>query len=498
MKFPARSLVALLALVAAFALASLGATAAVASQASARDAVRQCHGKFWSPQSKAKRANAARFRRCVQQAKSRAKRAPKPSSQGSGATVTKPAVPTSEGAPTPSPAPTQVPVEAAAPTETAPATGEGGSLQEAAPPAAVSTPPVEVSLPPVEVKVPPVEVTVPPVEVTVPPVEVTVPPVEIPVPPVETPKPPSGPINFPQSLVVGIDGGWAGWGWNEIQQRTALGASVTRHEWITTEPVNAQDSLVYAAASQIHTRIHALLGDNELGDPTAYREYVVAFIRRYGLGGTFWKEHPELNEAAYAITTFELGNEPYFGAMTASNYAQTIRPTLEEVKRLGLPAEIVLPNRTEGSNVSWMETLYRTIPNLNNLFYAFAEHPYWYGHEPAARGNGGPFARIATTRQKMNALGAAAKPIFITEYGESTGTCGSECVTEATQAQHLQEMIEGVTSHPEWGIGMLLLFQLNDYGSHSEREGNFGLLRTSGAPKPAYSVVAEAVQRYRG
>ena len=35
-----------------------------------------------------------------------------------------------------------------------------------------------------------------------------------------------------------------------------------------------------------------------------------------------------------------------------------------------------------GTDASWMDTLYPTIPNLNELFYAFAEHPYWYGHEP--------------------------------------------------------------------------------------------------------------------
>ena len=99
---------------------------------------------------------------------------------------------------------------------------------------------------------------------------------------------------------------------------------------IQSEPVNAQDALVYAAAAKVHTRIHALLGENELGDATRYSEYVVAFIQRYGVGGSFWAEHPEL-DAAYAIKTFELGNEPYYGGMTATQYAETVRPTLEAV-----------------------------------------------------------------------------------------------------------------------------------------------------------------------
>ena len=48
----------------------------------------------------------------------------------------------------------------------------------------------------------------------------------------------------------------------------------------------------------------------------------------------------------------------------------------------------------------------------------------------------------------MNEQGASTKPIFITEYGESTGNCGEECVSEAEQAEHLQAMIEGVLTIP--------------------------------------------------
>lgn len=303
----------------------------------------------------------------------------------------------------------------------------------------------------------------------------------------------------PGNLVIGIDGGYGGWWSEEIELRTALGAAVTRHEWDPAQPVNAQDSVVLAAASQVHTRIHALLGGNSLGDPTHYREWVVAFIRRYGAGGSFWNEHPELDAARYAITTFELGNEPYFGTMTATEYADTVRPTLEEVARLGLPAQIVLPDWTYGTDTSWMDTLYQRIPNLNSLFYAFAEHPYWYGHDPAGSGPAGPFERITELRRRMNEHGASAKPIFITEYGESTANCGSQCVSEAVQAEHLKEMIDAVVSRPEWGVKMLSLFQLHDWATNStDREKQFGILRQDGTPKPSYSIVTAAMQQYRG
>jgi hypothetical protein len=303
----------------------------------------------------------------------------------------------------------------------------------------------------------------------------------------------------PGNLVVGIDGGYAGWSDTEIVERAELGAAVTRHEWDPLAPVDEQDEEVEIAAGQIHTRIHALLGSNDLGDPGHYRQWVIAFVQRYGPGGSFWAEHPELDASRYAITTIELGNEPYFGEMSPEEYAATVRPTLDEIKRLGLPVQVVLPSRVYGRDTSWIDTLYRLIPNLNDLFYAFADHPYWYGHDPAEVDAAGPFGRIEMLRQRMNEHGANAKPIFITEYGESTASCGEECIDEAVQATHLKQMIDAIVTRPDWGVKMLSVFQLRDRGTNSsDRELQFGLLRQDGSAKPSYGIVRAAMQQFRG
>jgi hypothetical protein len=307
------------------------------------------------------------------------------------------------------------------------------------------------------------------------------------------------PTQVSGGLVVGIDGGYAGWSDTEIEERAELGAAVTRHEWDPEQPVDDQDEEMEVAAGQIHTRIHALLGGNRLTPPDQYRQWVVEFVDRYGLGGSFWKEHPELDEGAYAITSIELGNEPYFGEMSADEYADTVRPVLEEIHRLDLPVTVVLPSRVYGKDTEWMDTLYGRIPNLNELFDAFAEHPYWYGHDPAEIDAAGPFGRIETARLRMNEHGANTKPIWITEYGESTAECGEECVPEEVQAQHLQQMLDAVVSRPDWGIGMISVFQLRDRGTdQSDREREFGLLRQDGSEKPAYDIVQSAMAAYRG
>jgi len=317
--------------------------------------------------------------------------------------------------------------------------------------------------------------------------------------PAPAPVPEPAPAPTAGSLVIGIDGGYGDWSSTETAYRAQLNAAVTRHEFDVDRAVNAQDALVLKAAAQVHTRIHPLLGANELGTAAHYREWVVAFIRRYGVGGSFWAAHPELDESRYAMTTFELGNEPYFGGMSPSLYADTVRPALEEVKSLGLPAKIVLPSRVYGTDTTWMDTLYQRIPNLNNLFFAFADHPYWYGHDPATVSPAGPFGRIAVLRKRMNEKGASAKPIYLTEYGESTANCGSECVTESVQAEHVKAMINAAIGRPEWKIEMVSVFQLLDRGTNStDRELQFGLLRQNGTQKPAYSFVRETMQRYRG
>jgi hypothetical protein len=301
------------------------------------------------------------------------------------------------------------------------------------------------------------------------------------------------------NLEIGIDGGYAGWSDTEIGERAELGAVVTRHEWDPSDPVDEQDEEVEIAAAEIHTRIHALLGGNDLGDADHYREFVVSFVRRYGVGGSFWAEHPELDAARYAITTIELGNEPYFGEMSPQEYATTVRPLLEEIQRLQLPVRVVLPSRVYGRDTVWIDTLYALIPNLNDLFHAFADHPYWYGHDPAEVSAAGPFGRIDVLRQRMNEHGANTKPILITEYGESTASCGEECISEAVQATHLKQMIDAIVTRPEWGVKMLSVFQLRDRGTASgDRELQFGLLRQDGSAKPSYAVVRDAMQQYRG
>jgi hypothetical protein len=99
----------------------------------------------------------------------------------------------------------------------------------------------------------------------------------------------------------------------------------------------------------------------------------------------------------------------------------------------------------------------------------------------------------------MNEKGAADKPIWLTEYGQSTANCGSQCVSEAVQKEHLQKILNAAIARTDWKIGMISVFQLRDRSTNSsDREHGFGLLRYDGGQKPAYSMARSLMQQYRG
>lgn len=299
-------------------------------------------------------------------------------------------------------------------------------------------------------------------------------------------------------LTIGIDGGYSHWSDAEIDARTELGAAVTRFEWEPGAPVEESEETVLAAV-EIDTRLHALLGGNEIGDPIEYRDWVVELIRYYGRDGTFWEEHPDLDASRYAIETVELGNEPYVEGISPDEYADAIRPALEAIDDLQLPVEVVVAAQVYGDDTSWVDGLYEHIPDLSSLIDAFALHPYWYGHPPYEPGPASPFERIEALRAAIDSHGGGSIPIQITEYGQSTAGCGEECVSEEEQAADLAAMIDAITSNPDWKVELLSIFQLIDRGTDTdERELQFGLLREDGSPKPSYDVVRDAMQDQRG
>lgn len=91
-------------------------------------------------------------------------------------------------------------------------------------------------------------------------------------------------------------------------------------------------------------------------EPAPYGPFMHALVTRYGTGGTFWREHPEL--PALPIRWWQLWNEPHLNAAWAgprweSEYAELVRAGARAVHRADRRARVVLAGITSDDVPVW-------------------------------------------------------------------------------------------------------------------------------------------------
>src|SRR5581483_8751183 len=87
---------------------------------------------------------------------------------------------------------------------------------------------------------------------------------------------------------------------------SAAGAGLARDEVIAGSNIDAVVELTAAA----HLRLYPMMGlprsQGAAADATAMAAFVTSFAQRYGRGGTFWAQHPEL--PYLPVESYEIGN----------------------------------------------------------------------------------------------------------------------------------------------------------------------------------------------
>jgi hypothetical protein len=268
--------------------------------------------------------------------------------------------------------------------------------------------------------------------------------------------------------------------------------------------VKAHDPYVLMAARDVQMRVHALIGQNYYKgwSPAAYASFCVSIVKRYGPSGSLWNAHPELKR--YAVTTFELLNEPWYPNKDPRVYAAFVKPALAAIKKLRIPGvKVIVSVAGKGAvrGVSWIKGLYKSIRNLNTVAHGFAVHPYWNGKSPSApsKSKERPFSYMDSIRAAVDCRGGKTKGLYVTEYGSSTFE-GAQGVTREEQAAYLKSFLAAVKANKYgWNVKLFSIYDLKSFDpldywnpnakeSLKQREANFGLLDKDGNPKPAYFV----------
>jgi hypothetical protein len=146
--------------------------------------------------------------------------------------------------------------------------------------------------------------------------------------------------------------------------------------------------------------------------PAAYSAFLGRLIDRYGRGGTFWAEHPQL--PARPLTAWQIWNEPHLpyqwdpgrrGVPWPRGYAALLKSAYRTVKGRDRSATVVLAGLT---NVSWRELARLYGAGARRHFDVGAVHAYTSSVENVLR-------VVKLFRIVMRRHHDAGKPVWLTE-----------------------------------------------------------------------------------
>jgi hypothetical protein len=222
----------------------------------------------------------------------------------------------------------------------------------------------------------------------------------------------------------------------------------------------------------------------------AWASFLREAVERYGPGGSFWEDHPDL--PFLPIRRWEVWNEEnivsFAKPVDPARFATLVRIAGRVLHGADPGAKVILgglfghplqvpPNATSGE---FLSALYR-MPNLKPLFDGVALHPY-VADVSAMRG------QLINLRRIMRLNGDARTPIYVTElgWGSNSGPTRWERGLNG-QAEQLSRAFEMLSANRlRWRIGGAWWFTWSDEGGTCLFCGSAGLLTTAREAKPAW------------
>jgi hypothetical protein len=143
-------------------------------------------------------------------------------------------------------------------------------------------------------------------------------------------------------------------------------------------------------------------------DPEQPASFLAQLASRYGLDGSFWPDHPELEERP--VTYWQVWNEPEISSYWdeprfAVGYSRLVRASHRALKQADPHARLVLAGAV-GSSWKTLERLYRR--GIKGYFDVAAIHTYTGSPDEVAE-------IVRRTREVLRSHGEPRKPLWITE-----------------------------------------------------------------------------------
>ena len=237
-------------------------------------------------------------------------------------------------------------------------------------------------------------------------------------------------------------------------------------------------------------------------DPAPYARFLAALAARYGPGGTFWKQHPQV--PSDPIRDWQIWNEPdstkYWSDQPfVDGYAALLKAADGALKAVDRGARVVLagfPSR------SWVSLARLYAAGARPYFDVVAIHPFTLPVFNVLR-------ILAQDRRVMSAHGDSHKPIYITETSwpsakDRTSIRYGFEVTQAGQARKAHQLLTTLGRvHARYGLERVFWYTWLSFDSSTTSPFDYAGLLTVGpggklVPKPAFKTFKHTALRIEG
>jgi hypothetical protein len=183
-----------------------------------------------------------------------------------------------------------------------------------------------------------------------------------------------------------------------------------------------------------------------------YAAYAAAFAARYGSGGSFWREHPNL--PAEPVDTYEIWNEPdsahfWVPAPNASAYVDLYLRARDAITTVDPAARVIVGGLTNPA--AFVPAMLAARPALRGHIDGIGIHPYL--PTPLA-----VLAAVHADRTLLTSLGLASVPLYVTEFGWTTRPAGAlQWVPPRLRPKYIAATLDAL-GHLDCGVAGAVLF----------------------------------------
>ncbi|MBU1167390.1 glycoside hydrolase family protein [Patescibacteria group bacterium] len=180
------------------------------------------------------------------------------------------------------------------------------------------------------------------------------------------------------------------------------------------------------------------------------------------------------------VEVWEVWNEPdsadFLDPNSAENYAPLLSATYDKIKSVDSTAKVMNGGLAQ-PNVDFAQALFA---NARDKFDIFNVH-YYYAEKYVQDGNLNRLEEDAKRLKNYVHSQKPGMPIWVTEFGASTGSWG---VSEEVQKTYLEEasrlLLQGGYAN------RLFVYNIRNFDYNTNYENNFGLLDVNMSPRPAW------------